>query len=125
MSSPFDPRGSLWHKWDLHFHTPSSYDYENRSITNQQIVDGLLTHNVTVVAITDHHIMDADRISDLQRLGAEKLTVLPGLELRSDQGGDPIHYSAFSRKTVICGTFGPRCRESSASQRKPSQPLER
>jgi len=92
MSSPYDPRGSLWHKWDLHFHTPSSYDYENRGITNQQIVDGLLTHNVTVVAITDHHIMDVDRISGLQRLGAEKLTVLPGLELRSDQGGDPIHY---------------------------------
>ena len=23
-------RGSEWHKWDLHFHTPSSYDYAGK-----------------------------------------------------------------------------------------------
>ncbi len=26
-----DIRGSLWHRWDLHFHTPSSFDYEDKS----------------------------------------------------------------------------------------------
>ena len=92
MSSPYNPRGSLWHRWDLHFHSPSSSDYDNKSVTNQQIVDGLLRHNVGVVAITDHHLIDVARIKELQRLGADKLTVLPGIELRSDQGGDPIHY---------------------------------
>jgi len=92
MSSPYDPRGSLWHRWDLHFHSPSSYDYEDGGVTNRQIVDGLLRHNVRVVAITDHHAIDIVRIKELQQLGADKLTVLPGIELRSDQGGDPIHY---------------------------------
>src|SRR5208282_3782201 len=86
------PRGSLWNRWDLHFHTPSSFDYQDGSVTNQQIVDNLVVNGVRVVAITDHHMMDVARIRDLQTLGAGKLVVLPGIELRSDQGGDPIHY---------------------------------
>ena len=84
--------GSLWHQWDLHFHTPSSFDYEDKSVTNQQIVDTLIAAGVRVVAVTDHHTMDVARIRELQALSGDKLTVLPGIELRSDQGGDPIHY---------------------------------
>ena len=76
--------GSLWHQWDLHLHTPSSFDYENKGVTNDQIVDALTTEGVRVVAITDHHTMDINRIRDLQTLGDGKLTVLPGIELRSD-----------------------------------------
>lgn len=91
---PFhSPIGSLWHRWDLHFHTPSSgSDYADQSVTNENIVDTLIANGVRVVAITDHHIIDVDRIRELQRLGGDKLTVLPGIEVRSDQGGDPIHY---------------------------------
>ncbi len=86
------PEGSIWRRWDLHFHTPSSYDYEDTSVTDQQIVDGLVAKGVRVVAITDHHVIDVQRIQNLQKLGKDKLTVLPGIELRSDQGGEPIHY---------------------------------
>ena len=76
---------------------PSSFDYENKSVTNEQIVDALTDEGVRVVAITDHHTMDINRIRYLQALGEGKLTVLPGIEFRSDQGGDPIHYiSIFS-----------------------------
>ena len=84
-------RGSLWHRWDLHFHTPSSFDYEDKSVTNQAIVDGLISNGIRVIAITDHLVIDVPRIRELQKLGGAKLTVLPGIELRSDQGGDPIH----------------------------------
>lgn len=31
------PKGSLWRKWDLHFHTPASRDYANKSVTNQDM----------------------------------------------------------------------------------------
>lgn len=79
--------GSIWRKWDLHFHTPSSFDYEDNSVTDQQIVDTLVAKGVRVVAITDHHVINVQRIQNLQRLGKDKLTVLPGIELRSDQGG--------------------------------------
>ena len=38
-------RGSSWAKWDLHFHTPSSYDYKGAA-SNEEIIDGLATHNI-------------------------------------------------------------------------------
>jgi ABC-type lipoprotein export system ATPase subunit len=87
-----NPKGSLWYRWDLHFHTPSSFDYQDKSVSNQQIVDALVAGGIRVVAITDHHTIDVARIRELQKLGGDKLNVLPGIELRSDQGGDPIHY---------------------------------
>lgn len=90
-----DQRGSLWRKWDLHFHTPSSHDYQNSSVTNQQIIDGLTAAGISVVAITDHHVMDVVRIRELQHLAGDKLTVLPGMELCSELGGsESVHYIA-------------------------------
>ena len=85
-------RGSEWHKWDLHFHTPSSYDYEDGSVTNDDIVNGLLANDVSTVAITDHHVIDVERISELQYIAAGRITILPGIEFLSDaRGKDPIH----------------------------------
>jgi ABC-type lipoprotein export system ATPase subunit len=89
---PFRPIGSVWGKWDLHFHTPSSYDYANKSITDAQIVDRLIQAGIVAVAITDHHLIDANRIRSLQSLGGEKLTIFPGIELRSELGGsESVH----------------------------------
>lgn len=87
-----DPRGSLWRRWDLHFHTPSSFDYEGPGVSNNEIVDFLLAAGIAAVAVTDHHIIDVQRIHNLQEIGKGKLTVFPGIEFRSEQGGHPIHY---------------------------------
>jgi len=88
------PRGSEWRKWDLHIHTPSSYDYKNKSITNHEIIEALHKNGISVVAITDHHIIDVERIFELNRLGKEKnVTVLAGIEFLADsRGKEPIHF---------------------------------
>ncbi|MBS1594008.1 MAG: hypothetical protein JST90_06765 [Bacteroidetes bacterium] len=102
-------KGSEWRRWDLHFHSQSSYDYGNKNLTNQQIVDGLVANNVSVVAITDHHIIDVDRIRELQELGTSKgLTVLPGIEFLADaRGQEPIHFIAiFSEKADLEHIWG-------------------
>lgn len=107
-------KGSLWSRCDLHFHTPSSFDYQDKSVSNQEIVDALVNAGIRVVAITDQHTIDVTRIRELQKLGQDKLTVLPGIELRSDQGGDPIHYICFFSDdcdldhvwTTLQGTLG-------------------
>lgn len=86
-------KGSEWHKWDLHFHTPSSYDYDDNSVTNDDIINGLLASEVRVVAITDHHFIDVARIRELQRIAANRITILPGIEFLSDaRGSEPIHF---------------------------------
>lgn len=82
----------MWSKWDLHLHTPSSFDYKDKSITNEQLVEKLIDSKVEVVAITDHHTIDIQRIARMQELGDGRLTVFPGIELRSEHGSKPIHY---------------------------------
>ena len=78
----------------MHFHTPTSYDYQDKSVTNQEIIDGLFANNIAVVAITDHHVIDIARIQELQKLGKEKgITVLPGIEFLAElRDREPIHY---------------------------------
>jgi ABC-type lipoprotein export system ATPase subunit/predicted metal-dependent phosphoesterase TrpH len=87
-------RGSEWKRWDLHFHTPSSHDYGDMSVTNQNIIEKMLEFNISAFAVTDHHLIDTQRIKELQQLGQEKkITVLPGIEFLSDaRGSDPIHF---------------------------------
>lgn len=86
-------KGSVWRKWDLHLHTPSSYDYDNKGITNEDFVQMLKSKGIEAAAITDHHLIDVERIKKLQELGGNDLTIFPGIELRSELGGkESIHF---------------------------------
>lgn len=95
-------RGSEWRIWDLHFHTPSSYDYKDNSVTNEDIVQGLAAAGVSVVAITDHYVMDVSRIRELQYLGqSHHLSVLPGIEFCSELGGsEAVHFIGIFPETA-------------------------
>ncbi|MHB0867740.1 MAG: PHP domain-containing protein [Thermoleophilia bacterium] len=87
-----DPRGSIWRVWDLHYHTPSSYDVTD-GISNEDIIDELLSRQIAAVAITDHHVIDVERIKALQGLAGDRLMIFPGIELRSELGGsESVHY---------------------------------
>ena len=87
-------RGSEWRKWDLHFHTPSSYDYKNKKVTNEEIINKLHYNKISVVAITDHHVIDVERVWNLYELGKEKnIKVFVGIEFLSDtRDKEPIHF---------------------------------
>jgi hypothetical protein len=86
------PVGSLWGKWDLHFHTPSSYDYGNGAITDELIVEGLKSNGIVAVAVTDHHKIDVDRMVRLKRIAGSDLTIFTSIELRSELGGkESVH----------------------------------
>ncbi|KAB2878059.1 AAA family ATPase [bacterium] len=96
-------KGSTWAKWDLHFHSPSSFDYNNKSITNEEIIQELIKHEVSCVAVTDHHTINVQNIRELQKIGRDKITILPGIELRSELGGsESVHFiGIFSEKSDI------------------------
>lgn len=82
----------MWRKWDLHLHTPSSYDYGDKKVQDEQIISVLRDHGISVVAITDHHVIDVDRIRRLQHLAGDAITILPGIECRTELGGkESIH----------------------------------
>jgi predicted metal-dependent phosphoesterase TrpH/ABC-type cobalamin/Fe3+-siderophores transport system ATPase subunit len=99
------PRGSQWRKWDLHVHTPASYDWDKScSASAKDIVDKAIQEKLSVIAITDHHTIKG--IDDVvKEANGKDLMVLPGVELRTDKGNKGIHIiglfnSLISSKTI-------------------------
>jgi len=96
-----DPRGSIWRKWDLHLHTPASFDYQDKSVSNEKIIETLLENKIAAVAITDHHFMDVERIEELRKISDGRLTVFPGIEVRTDYtGNENIHLIGIFSETA-------------------------
>ena len=84
------PRGSTWRKWDLHVHTPASYDWDKKcNALAKDIVDKAIAENLSVIAITDHHTVKG--IDEIVKETRGDLVVLPGVELRTDKGNRGIH----------------------------------
>ena len=84
-------KGSEWRIWDLHVHTSASYDYQYKSTdADEKMVEAWKSHNIKAVAITDHFLINSERIKNLRELAPEML-ILPGVELRTDKGGANIH----------------------------------
>ena len=96
-------KGSEWRIWDLHLHTASSYDYEYRAEDCDIILAQKLKENcVAAVAITDHFVIDKDRICRLREL-APDIVFFPGVELRTDKGDTNIHVILiFSDELDLC-----------------------
>ncbi len=91
MSNNFS-RGSEWRKWDLHLHTPSSFDYKNSLVTNEDIVNKLVENEIKLAVITDHHYIDVNRFFELKDIAQNKVVFLPGIELRTELGGsESVH----------------------------------
>lgn len=84
-------RGSTWKKCDLHFHTPKSYDYNYKEATAEELVRTLIDNGIELVAVTDHHVIDPKFIKSMRKYSNGKLSILPGVELRSDLG-DNVHF---------------------------------
>jgi ABC-type lipoprotein export system ATPase subunit len=102
-------KGSEWNRWDLHFHTPSSYDYKKKSVSNSNIINVMKNNSVKVFAVTDHHIINIERYKELSALGkTENITVLPGIEFLSDaRGREPVHFiGIFSERSNLEHIWG-------------------
>ena len=78
-------RGSEWNRWDLHVHTASSYDYKYKGNDADDLLCQMLRQNgIKAVAITDHFMIDKERIENLRSIAPE-IVFFPGVELRTDK----------------------------------------
>ena len=96
-------RGSEWRLWDLHLHTPCSFDYSDKSVTNEEIIITLKENKISAAVVTDHFRMDVERVTDLIEMGkSENILILPGIELTSELGGsEAVHFiGIFDNKNV-------------------------
>ena len=83
-------RGSEWRRWDLHIHTASSYDAYKGDDSDTLLAKAVSENELAAIAITDHFIIDKDRITNIRGL-LQNTTVFPGVELRTDKGDTNIH----------------------------------
>ena len=84
-------KGSEWNRWDLHVHTASSYDYKYKGPDADDLLCAALRSNgIKAVAITDHFLIDKQRIESL-RAKAPDIVFFPGVELRTDKGANNLH----------------------------------
>lgn len=82
--------GAEWKKWDLHIHTPAS----DGTGTPEEIVNKAIESKLSVIAITDHH---TTAYIDLVKAAAKdrELTVLSGIEFRSEYGQKSVHFIGY------------------------------
>ena len=99
------PRGSIWRKWDLHVHTPASYDWDSGCKDKaEDIVKKAIAENISVIAITDHHTVTG--IDEIVKAAKGKdITILPGVELRTDKGNKGIHIIGIFNSSVTSKTI--------------------
>ncbi len=84
-------RGSEWRRWDLHVHTASSYDSKYKADDADDLLCQTLRQNkIAAVAITDHFMIDKERIRSLRSKTSE-IVFFPGVELRTDKGANNLH----------------------------------
>ena len=86
-----NPRGSLWHKWDLHIHTPASviqhFGDSTQNETWEQYIDALesLPTEIKAIGINDYFFIDGyRRVIEAKKKGRLKNLelILPVIELR-------------------------------------------
>ena len=98
--------GSMWHRWDLHVHTTSSYDSKYNSADHDtKLVSAWVEQEISAAAITDHGVIDEFRIANLRDIISKQgldITVFPGVELRTDTASSNLHViGIFSEKADL------------------------
>ena len=96
-----NPRGSVWRKWDLHVHTPISYEQEFGNDWDEyvkQLKRKAIEHGISVMGVTDYFSVDGYEILCDEYEPKEKpllnlengniLYLIPNVELRLDNFGD-------------------------------------
>jgi len=72
--------GARFYKVDLHFHTPASHDYKNKSVSYASLVKKAIESGLEMIAVTDHNIGSGyDEM--VKASNGTSLIVLPGVEI--------------------------------------------
>jgi ABC-type lipoprotein export system ATPase subunit len=95
-------KGATWGKWDLHIHTPASYEWQGKRLRDttgaeradllKQVVDGINDSECIAVAVMDYWTFDGVLAlrEYLSQPGATlcRATIFPGIELRMVSPGN-------------------------------------
>ncbi len=82
--------GLKFRKFDLHVHTPASYDFHDKTVTAAQIVEKALSLELAGIAITDHNT--GTMFDEIKKAAEGKnIVIFPGVEISCTGGERGIH----------------------------------
>ena len=73
-------KGLKFEKFDLHVHTPASFDFSEKNITAKDIVNHAISIGLRGIAITDHNTGEWIDKMNLEAKG-KNLAIIPGVEI--------------------------------------------
>lgn len=83
-------KGLKFEKFDLHVHTPASFDFSEKNITAKDIVNHAISIGLRGIAITDHNTGEWIDKMNLEAKG-KNLAIIPGVEIYCTGGEKGIH----------------------------------
>lgn len=109
-----NPRGSIWHRWDLHLHTPESlvHEYDGPDAWPQFIEElENLPPEFKVIGISDYIFLDGYRriLAERKKGRLQNIDLfLPVIELRLDKfGGSQGHLSKANYHIIFSDVLDP------------------
>lgn len=85
--------GLQFKKIDLHLHTPASKDFNDKTVTPEQLVRAAIDKGLDAIAVTDHNTAEwVDRVKDAAK--GKPLVVFPGVEITCNGGKSGLHLIA-------------------------------
>lgn len=83
-----DKQGSIWRKWDLHIHTPASFNWRG-DLDYLKVIEQINTCEAEAFVVSDYWTFDGykELLNINERLGEDqkiKKELIPGIELRFD-----------------------------------------
>jgi PHP family Zn ribbon phosphoesterase len=89
--------GLIYHKMDLHIHTPASDCFRDKSVTPEDIINKSLKEGLAAIAITDHN--SGMWIDDIKKAAKNRINIFPGVEISATGGVEgTIHIVAIFDK---------------------------
>ena len=86
-------KGLEFQKFDLHVHTPASYDFDDKDATPKDIVKAALSKGLRGIAISDHGTGEwIDKVKEEAK--GTNLVVFPGVEISCSGGKSGLHIIA-------------------------------
>ena len=107
METINDIRGSIWRKWDLHVHSPASYNYRG---TYDQFIEQIEKSDCDVVGINDYCSSEGYKQFKIKNPSSSKI-VLPIVEFRmhnallnkNSKGGQRINFHVIFSNEIDIG----------------------
>ncbi len=84
MGNKDQNKGSSWHKWDLHVHTPHTHLNKAYKCSEEDFIQKLCTSEIDCIGLTNYFKFDEEEFDLKEKIEKRGIKVFYNLEVRLD-----------------------------------------